>query len=280
MPDRDSVDIYVACFHSQPGQDLRRASGQFEIIEKAILSGEWPYDNGDDPSFYQARRGNPLTWGVCRQNVRNAIQTQDIVAFVSFTRASEQIIYRLCAVATVGHKLDHRFVMEEPTLKEKGYINVLIEPDPRRERWIHSEGDRRLGARHRDWLWRIADHNGIGQKRFNRELSSVYAQGWFSNATMVCGKPLRMADNYVVFANTFIPKNPPVVAHAIKGSHETWTNKGLRDTIFGSATKGTRRNIRTTNPSIAHPHIRWSLEPATAKDWKETLVSEMEKYGG
>ncbi len=25
----------------------------------------------------------------------------------------------------------------------------------------------------------------------------------------------------------FIPKNPPVVAQATKGSHETWTNKSL-----------------------------------------------------
>jgi hypothetical protein len=83
----------------------------------------------------------------------------------------------------------------------------------------------------------------------------------------------------VVFVDNFIPKNPAVVAHATKGSHETWTNLSLRDAIFGSATKGTRRNIRTTNPSIAHPHIRWSLEPTTAKDWKESLVSEMKKNG-
>ncbi len=191
--------------------------------------------------------------------------------FVSFTQAAGKILYRLCAVATVGQKLDHRYVMEQATLKGRAYINVLIEPDPQREKWIHSEGDRRHGARHKDWLWRITDHNRIGQKTFNRELSAVYAQGWFSNATTICGKPLRMANNYVVFANTFIPKNPPVVAHATKGSHETWTNKGLRDAIFRSAAKGTRKNIRTTNPSIAHPHIRWSLEPATAKDWEEPL---------
>src|SRR5208283_2890573 len=83
VPDRKRADIYIACFHSQPGQDLRGASGQFETVEKATQAGEWPYDNGDDPSFYQARQGNPLTWGVCRQNVRNAIQPKDIVVFIS-----------------------------------------------------------------------------------------------------------------------------------------------------------------------------------------------------
>jgi hypothetical protein len=93
------TDIYVACFHSQPGQDLRGASGQFEIVEKAIQNGEWPYDNGDDPSFFQARRQNLLTWGVCRQNVRNAIRKDDIVVFISFTKIDGRTIYRLCSAA-------------------------------------------------------------------------------------------------------------------------------------------------------------------------------------
>jgi len=279
MPDRDSVDIYVACFHSQPGQDLRGASGQFETVEKAIVAGEWPYDNGDDPSFYQARQGNPLTWGVCRQNVRNAIQPKDIVVFISFTTLSGKITYRLCAVATVGYKLDHRFVMEDPDLAGREYINVLIQPDSKNERWIHSENDRRRGARHKDWLWRMADHNGIEQKTFNRELSAAYAQDWFSNATTISGKPLRMAGNYVVFADKFIAKSPTEVAHASKGSRETWTNNTLKDAIFRSAPKGIRTNIRTTNPSIAHPHIHWSLEFDRAKEWKDTLVKKI-KNGG
>jgi len=114
VPDRKHVDIYIACFHSQPGQDIKRASGQFEVVEKAILAGEWPYDNGDDPSFYQARRGNPLTWGVCRQNVRNAIQPQDIVVFISFTKAAGAIRYRLCAVATVGQPSPNLRLADHP----------------------------------------------------------------------------------------------------------------------------------------------------------------------
>ena len=275
VPDQKTIDIYVACFHSQPGQDLRGSSGQFEVIEKAIQGGEWPYDNGDDPSFYQARRGNPLTWGVCRQNVRNAVQKDDIVVFIAFTKLSGKIVYRLCAVATVGYKLDHRFVTEEPDLNGREYINVLIEPDPQKERWIHSEKDRRHGARHKDWLWRMADHTGIDQKTFNRELSVAYAQGWFSNATTICGKPLRMAGNYVVFAENFVAKLPLEIAHASKGSRETWMNNKLKDAIFRGAPKEIRTNIRTTNPSIAHPHIRWSVEPDRAREWKDALVREM-----
>lgn len=276
--DQKKAAIYVACFHSQPGQDLRGASGQFEIVEKAIQSGKWPYDNGDDPSFYQAQLQNPLTWGVCRQNVRNAVKKDDIVVFISFTKVRSRIVYRLCSVATVASKMDHRYVRDDPRFKGKAYLNVLIEADPNKERWMHAENERRRGARHKDWLWRIADHRGVNQKTFNQELRAVYEQEWFSKATTVCGKPLRMAENYVVFSDEYMADNPPEVAHASPGSCEEWTNGSLKQAIFGTAGHETRRNIRTTNPSIAHPHIRWLLEPDTAKNWKDNLIKAMKEH--
>jgi hypothetical protein len=266
------TDIYVACFHSQPGQDLRGASGQFEIVENAIQNREWPYDNGDDPSFYQARRRNLLTWGICRPNVRNAIHKHDIVVFLSFTKIAGRIVYRLCSVATVAFKMDHRYVWDDPRFKGKAYLNVLIEADANKERWLHSENDRRPGARHKDWLWRIADHSEVDQKVFNRELKAVYEQGWFSNATTIRGRPLRMEENYVVFSDACIPGDPPEVAYAYRGSSETWTNNSLRHGIFQYAEQGARTNIHTANPSIAHPHIRWSMEPDKAIAWKHDLV--------
>ena len=272
------TDIYVACFHSQPGQDLRGASGQFEIVEEAIQSGEWPYDNGDDPSFYQARRRHPLTWGVCRQNVRNAVKKDDIVVFISFTRVGSRIVYRLCSVATVVSKMDHRYIRDDARFKGDGYLNVLVEADRDKERWMHAENDRRRGARHKDWLWRIADHGEVDQETFKHELKAVYEQEWFSNATTICGKPLRMAENYVVFSDEYIPDNPPEVAHARKGSREKWTNEDLRHAVFGTAGNETRTNIRTTNPSIAHPHIRWSLEHEAAKNWKDNLIRAMKEH--
>jgi hypothetical protein len=266
------TDIYVACFHSQPGQDLRGASGQFELVEKAIQNGEWPYDNGDDPSFFQARRRNLLTWGVCRQNVRNAIRKNDIVVFISFTKIDGKTIYRLCSVATVAFKMDHRYVWDDPRFKGKAYLNVLIEGDANNERWVHSENDRRPGVRHKDWLWRIADHRGVNQGVFNRELHAVYEQDWFSNATTICGRPMRMAENYVVFRDACTPDNPPEVAYSYRGSSETWTNNSLRQAIFQYADQGTRTNIHTANPTIAHPHIRWSMEPDKAMAWKHNLI--------
>ena len=277
MP-HNQTNIYIACFHSQPGQDLRNASGQFEAVEKAIQNDAWPYDNGDDPSFYQARRKNPLTWGVCRQNVRNAIQEGDIVAFISFTKIrDDQIIYRFCAVATVASKMDHRYVTDDPRFKGKGYINTLIKADPQNHGWIHAENDRRKGAQHKDWLWRIADHRGVTQPTFNLELEANYAQGSFSNAALLCGKPLRLAENYVVFSDAYIAGNPPPIARARRGSEERWTNAAIKKALFAGAP---RTNIRTTNSSIAHPHIRWSVEPEMADNWRKNLIRQVMACSG
>jgi hypothetical protein len=46
------------------------------------MQRDWPYDIGDDPSFYAMRKsGGQLSWGICRQDVRNSLCPGDIVAF-------------------------------------------------------------------------------------------------------------------------------------------------------------------------------------------------------
>ena len=79
------TSIYLVCFHSQHRETTEDCSGQYRAVEEAIQQGEWPYDNGDDPSFFVAGAGGPLTWGVCRQNLRTAIRQGSIVVFFSFT---------------------------------------------------------------------------------------------------------------------------------------------------------------------------------------------------
>jgi len=92
------TSIYLVCFHSTNPESLDRANGQFLIVETAIRNGEWPYDNGDDPSFYVARKGGRLTWGVCRQDLPNQIERDSIVVFFSFTHLkNNETLYRLCA---------------------------------------------------------------------------------------------------------------------------------------------------------------------------------------
>ena len=61
----ETTEIYLIPYHSyQPDSRINAAFGRFACVEKAIAAGEWPYDNGDDPSFFAARRDHGLlTWG-------------------------------------------------------------------------------------------------------------------------------------------------------------------------------------------------------------------------
>src|SRR2546427_3816607 len=105
------TNVYLVCYHSARPITVKGTSGQFRVVEEAIEQNDWPYDNGDDPSFYVARRGGPLTWGVCRQDLRNAISIGSIVVFFSFTPLEPgEILYRLSAVASVAQRFDHRVV--------------------------------------------------------------------------------------------------------------------------------------------------------------------------
>ena len=136
----DTTSIYLVCFHSGKPKDLTGSSGQYCKVDSAILQDEWPYDNGDDPSFYVARKGGRLTWGVCRQDLRNAIARGSIVVFFSFTPlVNDKTLYRLCAVATVDDKVDHRAIHRDRRLSpfRRLYINGLIIPQA--DGWRYDE---------------------------------------------------------------------------------------------------------------------------------------------
>lgn len=128
----NSTAVYLLCFHSQKPASLDGSSRQFLVVEQAIRDGLWPYDNGDDPSFYVAMKRGPLTWGVCRQEVRNSIPSGSIAAFFSFTEMTNgDVLYRLCAVTTVVDKVDVRALhREERFARFRGlYINSVIRPN-------------------------------------------------------------------------------------------------------------------------------------------------------
>jgi hypothetical protein len=128
---KNSVSVYLVCFHSESDGSRANARGQFLRVEEAIKAREWPYDNGDDPSFYVARMGGPLTWGVCRQDLRNSICRGSVVVFFSFSSLGRsRFLYRLCAVSTVIDKVDVRAVYSDRRFSEfrDSYINCLIRP--------------------------------------------------------------------------------------------------------------------------------------------------------
>jgi hypothetical protein len=275
----NETSIYFAPYHSLAGAYLKGSTARFRDVEQAIMTGEWPYDNGDDPSLYAARHMLPLTWGVCRQNVRNAktMKPGTIVVFFSYTKCGGSVFYRLSAVATVAQVLDRRTIFSDPRFRPPDYLNIMLRP--KKGGWRYEEDDRRQGARHRDWLWRIAVH-GRSAKQFKTKYADIYRRGWFQDGEVP------MARNYIVFSlspqETYISKNPPKVATAILkkgvGSSEKWENAELRRlTVDTAASFGSRRKLRTANASgrNVHPVIRFEMPLDKAMEWRRELITAL-----
>ncbi|MGA3053865.1 MAG: hypothetical protein ABSD63_06635 [Candidatus Korobacteraceae bacterium] len=275
------TSIYLVCFHSET-QNLNGSRSQFATVERAIKNQEWPYDNGDDPSFYVARRRGRLTWGVCRQDLRNSLPKNSVVVFFSFTSMSkDRFVYRLCAVATVDDKVDHRAVYRNAILRGKRYINVLIRPE--KGGWRYDETDRPRPGRHSDWLWRIADHRGFTGKVFKSRYRKVYEDEWFSERTLKT-RDLKLGNNYIVFSGltgrTFISAKPPIVATAKKGKHEVWNNAELKRLTVDTASqllKSQRDYLRVVNSSgrNVHRQIRFEMESDEVTRWRASLISAL-----
>jgi hypothetical protein len=258
---------------------VKTCSGQFAVVERAITAGEWPYDNGDDPSFYVARRhGGSLTWGICRQDVRTAIRPGSIVVFFSYTKTGTVYRYRISAVATVAEKVDHRFVFNDPRFEAHAdkYLNLLIRPE--NDGWKYDESDRHKSHRHRDWLWRIADHTGLTADAFNTRYQPFRERGSFPAGGV------SMAKNYVVFSSapeeTYISPNPPEVAVAERGRHETWVEGELKRLTIDKAAQLHKRKrgfLRSRGFGYVHPELRFEMASDEAAHWRLSLMSALQR---
>jgi hypothetical protein len=276
--------IYLLCFHSQKAVSFNESERQFLVVERAISDGEWPYDNGDDPSFYVARKGGCLTWGVCRQEVRNSIPVGSLAAFFSFTSLQDgRVLYRLCGVTTVIGKLDVRAVHRDDSFApfRHLYINSVIRPDI--DGWRYDESDRPFSQRHGDWLWRVSDHRGVNQKTFNKRYEQIYRSGFLPESSLADGD-LTLAENYVLFSTGMpdghISRKPPEVAIARKGEHEKWNDTTLRSLTVGTAArflKSKRSYLRVVNKSgrNVHRHIRFMMPSDKAVEWRDELIDAL-----
>jgi hypothetical protein len=274
----ENTAIYFAPYHSQPSAYLKGSSGRFRLVEQAIAAGEWPYDNGDDPSFYAARRGARLTWGVCREDVRNAISVGSIVVFFSFTKDGPRVLYRLSAVATVAEKLDRRRVFTDRRFRPADYLNVMLRREGRK--WKYDEDDHppTKTARHGDWLWRMAVH-GRSKAAFAEQYARIYANQEFAEGDVP------IASNYVVFSDsadeTYISPNPPFVAMGTVGEHEHWTDRKLERLsvkVAARFSRSARGFLRTDNRSgYVHPKYPFDMPTAEAIAWRADLISTLKR---
>jgi len=252
---------------------LSGCKSQYEKVEAAIRDAKWPYDNGDDPSFYVTRQhGGPLTWGVCRQDLRTQIDDGSIVVFFSFTPLKGgKVSYRLCAVATVAEKLDHRAVDRDRRFSRfrDFYINRMI--TRKNGWWCYDETDRPASVRHKDWFWRMAADRSSTRQKFNTDFAWIYEGEKFRESDIASGR-LHLAKNYVVFSTrpeeSFISWDPPEVAIAVKGEREEWakTHRKLEELTVGKARlwhPGGRDYLRAANRSNCNVHRQLGFDMPT-----------------
>ena len=269
------MKVYLVAYHSQPSA-VCRGSGRYLEVEQALRENEWPYDNGDDPSFFAARHsGGPLTWGVCRPDVRNAIEPGSVCVFFAYTRVVNKTRYRLSAVATVAYRLDRRSILQDATFSQADYANLLI----RRQGngWLYDESDRPQSDRHDDWLWRIATNRTRKKSAFESRHKIIYETGRFDDGDLEVG------ENYVVFSNqvdqTYISRNPPHVATARPGyEHESWCSEVLRKLTVAKAAECNRQRrdyLRTGAAGYSHRQLVFDVPDGEGAEWRRSLIAAL-----
>ncbi len=281
-----TIRIYFAAFHATSDDSSMSPCGStIDAFKRAVKRQNWPYDNGDDPSFYAMRKfGGQLSWGICRQDVRNRLRHGDIVVFFSFRKFKEtgDSEYRLCALATVEKKVRQLDLWEDRTLRKfTRYFNLLIKPSKSsRYTWKHFEPTLEGSRLHGDWLWRIADHRGFRKKDFKK----LQATDSFRIGAMIRGRSLVVAANYVLFsadrAKTHVLSRPPVVAWHSKGKPaEEWNPDGFSQSVrqltldVAERANGRKRSLRIRNSQRAHRHIVFKLPQPDAETWRAEFLA-------
>jgi len=280
-----TVKIYFAPFLAKRGvsscNSVRSlAHGPAERSKKS----DWPYDVGDDPSFHAVRKFHgQLSWGICRQDVRNRLSSDDVVVFFSCHKhkKTEDSEYRICSVATVEHKIRHTDIWLDSRWKRfQKYSNLLLKPSKSvRGRWKHYEPMLSGSEAHNDWLWRIAEHRGLRKKGFK----TIQETDRLEPGATIEGKTVEIAKNYVLFSGkpslSYIAPHPPIVAWHSKGdSAETWNDDGFSKAVkrltLGVAEKATgrKRMLRINNSQRAHRHVVFELPHSDAITWRSILL--------
>lgn len=277
MTPKRETRIYFAPFHATSDDSSATSCGsRFAAFKKAVQLKDWPYDNGDDPSFYAAHKlGGQLSWGICRQDVRNGLRPGDIVVFFSFRKFKEtgDSEYRLCAIATVDRNVSHIDLWQHKSLQiYRKYFNLLIRPlRSARDVWEHFEPTLEGSRVHRDWLWRMTEHEGFRKNDFKQ----LEKTDRLELDAIIRGRPVVIAKNYVLFsqdpAQSRVLSKPPIVAWHAKGKPvEGWNrdkfSQAVRLLTLDVAQRMNRRRrwLRIRNSQRAHRHVVFELDVAEA----------------
>lgn len=287
--------VYLAPYHSylKKGFNHDCVPQEYRAITQAIATQNWPYDYGDDPSFYCAETsGGRITWGVCRPDVRNEIRTGDAAVFFPFIADEENrtFEYKISAVATVERKVSHRDVFNDGDLKAEfgKYVNTLIRPNERGG-WKHEEPSIPENDWHKDWVCRMAPRNCTEWRTLVEGCDALQSVG----TNVIAHVPFVFGNNYVIFDKnrTFtLAMTADILAHSAYKKPEQWKSNNLVAATVYEWTVGFARRVAEKAQKDArflkipnktqHPHspcIRWYMPQADVETWRESFRGEL--YG-
>jgi hypothetical protein len=258
--------IFLSPYKSELSEQKRGGcSKAYAPLHQALSQQKWPYDYGDDPSFFcRKHRGGALTWGICRADVRSQLQPGDIAVFFSFAANSGIVTYRLSAIATVQQKIPQSAIFLDPKVKTyRRYLNLLIKPAGGKGNWIHEEpAAPSPNEGHSDWLKRVAIYRNYSRAALEEQC----AMNKVREGQLLDGKPFAFGANYVIFSRTpehsLVLETPPIVAHSQPPRAEVWRPHSLSEEIwkqtFGQLRKhkpdclrGLRLDNKIQQPSLA-----------------------------
>lgn len=285
----DRMRIYIAVFHAGSADLRRPPCGAVAPLSSSVLP-EFPFDVGDDPSFYAMRKHEgPLSWGVCRADVRNNLRCGDIVVFFSCRKIMNtgNSEYSLCCLATVEDKVRQTDLWLDDCLSIfTNYSNLLIKPRQSNPvEWDHFEPTLKGSRPHDDWLWRIACH-----EHFEREdFEEIQETNWFRLGQIIREHPVKVARNYIIFSldrtKTAMLSRPPVVArHSENKLFESWNlddfSQGVKRLTLGKAKQENARCrwLRTRNLQQPHRHIVFELPQSDAEAWRADFLRFIRRH--
>lgn len=280
--------LYLAPYHSNLHKEKINAGVDASNVLRSYVSAikeqnAWPFDTGDDPSFFSSWYFDaPITWGVCRGDLRNAIFEGCVVVFFAFTDFEDRTEYRLSGVATVDRLIKQTDIFEnQEFFTYREYLNLLTSPGSSTSEWRWLEPCF-PDVEHPNWLWRLADRSIFGERDFDH----------FDGAPsirvnhIVNGKPYQFGKNYIIFssepAKTYVIDKPPVVAEWVRhGGHhrEVWRSDPLSQAVFGRTVRFTNRGLRTRGSYPHCPAARCEIREQALDSWRTDFVSLLQQHG-
>jgi hypothetical protein len=256
------------------------------------------YDISDDPSFFAYRvlrnKQDGLSWGICRPDLRNVLEKDDVVMFFAVDIAEKNNRcdgvnnYYFIGYATVKEKIKQIDIWDTQQYTDfQKYCNLVIRRSNDGKVRYQEIIEDKYGHK-RDWLWKIADNyigcGDLGTLEVTKNSFGKLSKDFCETPISEIPGQIKMNSNYIVFhkdANKIRILDKPMFVATYKkevdGRLEKWNDDTHSSSLRELIMKGkNRKNLRIDN-DLAHRHIR--ITPSDGIDkFKENLNKIIDEF--